>query len=113
MSLVDLIDKTEGMGAITYLQYTGLHDKNGKEIYEGDRITGTVSKNKENVCSGVIAAGLLGQEVTGFVNYSTLYAQFYFTMDEIIYLDLAFGIRDYEIIGNIYEHPYIQQPIKP
>lgn len=73
-------------------QYTGLHDKNGKEIYEGD----IIELKANNGCC----------EMTGIIIY-----------DEY---DLAFELRDIgegtqeclwyteqelEVIGNIYDNP--------
>jgi uncharacterized phage protein (TIGR01671 family) len=74
---------------VELMQYTGLKDKNGKEIYEGDIIRHDWGLNK----------------IT-FEDYS-------FTAEHIISFDGAFNCNlylsdigsDCEVIGNIYENP--------
>ena len=71
------------------MQYTGLHDKNGKEIYEGDIIQyGDIHK--------------------GIVEYSEKYAQFILKETDNIsdeYEALGeFNIIVFEVIGNIYDN---------
>lgn len=73
-------------------QFTGLTDKNGKEIYEGDIVTFT----KE------IINGVIFQE-KGFVKYRPDCAMFVLqsdTGDEI----LSYCTRHIEVIGTIYDN---------
>ena len=71
-------------------QFTGLTDKNGKEIFEGD-----VIKNARGDW-GVIVWKAPYFEVTVSETQSSLYSREYF--DEV------------EIIGNIHEHPELLTP---
>jgi uncharacterized phage protein (TIGR01671 family) len=75
-------------------QYTGLKDKHGKEIYEGD-----ISKYIETrYCDE--------QEETAIVTFNE--GAFYpLPVDHIEEHDGYYSIlrNDYEIIGNIYENP--------
>lgn len=69
------------------MQFTGLHDKNGKEIYEGDFIT----------YSGITSNG---QKIIRVVNYNSDYARFQGGM-----YPLSETKNLIEVIGNIYENP--------
>ncbi|MFJ7663721.1 YopX family protein [Lysinibacillus sp. NPDC097162] len=77
---------------ITYMQYTGLKDKSGKEIYEGDILTDH------------------GDEGPLYIEYSTVHAAFVF-VDKFdppgttLYTTTCISYGGFEIIGNIYENP--------
>jgi len=69
---------------VALMQYTGIKDRNGVEIYEGDII---------KVASNAVAT----------IIYFTPYAQFIGQQGNFL-MDLNDGNR-YEVIGNIYENP--------
>lgn len=73
-------------------QYTGLHDKNGKEIYEGDFVRFHMHErgiHESEYQTGLVEFG--GGRFYAYLDCSTLY----FCGDS----------EDYEVIGNIYDNP--------
>lgn len=90
----DITDKVEIM------QYTGLHDKNGKEIYEGDIIEFSYDMFIGNFDTFVAKGKIVFEEgafyVEVFENERT-------TEDEA-YLLYSINLDTIEVIGNIYEN---------
>ena len=91
----------------TLRQCTGREDKTGKLLFEGDIVKGICSKNPRNVCAGLQQSNKLGKELIGYIRYSASYCQFYFTTDDITYLNLLVGLKDIEIIGNKFENKHL------
>jgi uncharacterized phage protein (TIGR01671 family) len=79
------------------MQFTGLLDKNGKEIYEGDIVIcingheGVVEWEKSDCCFNV----------TGYYNASNDYPSMAFMEGQ-----------PFEVIGNIYENPELLEDMK-
>ena len=79
---------------VTLMQYTGLKDKNGKEIYEGDVVTWVERGMKNCKAVGQVSWDKDGWNVQDFYNGS---------QDEP---GRAFSENaEVEIIGNIWENP--------
>ena len=66
-------------------QFTGLHDKNGKEIYEGDIIRDSTDQFQVWIEEGAILIGANDKYCDDFL--------------------LNFDVAKMEVIGNIYENP--------
>ena len=85
-----IVDNQEGIGREvvpeTIGQYTGLKDKNGKKIYEGD----------------IVKAFYFETEVTGKIEF--IYGTFALTNSEISDNQL-FIFEKLEVIGNVWDNP--------
>jgi len=89
-------------GAGTVMQFTGLRDKNGKEIYEGDTIS-----------MDLYGDTLCGYQVTYCGNQDAglgMFAGYYFQRDDFeswgeLEARCTENGDNYEIIGNIYQNP--------
>ena len=73
-----------------WMQFTGLKDKNGKDIYEGDIIK---ISNHDEVYFGIIK-----------FNHQTGRFMFFDIADQTLY-GLMSNDQSNEVVGNIYENP--------
>lgn len=79
---------------VELMQYTGLKDKNGKEIYEGDIVTVIDEILGSPFCDGI----------TGKIVYDE--AAFFIVPKNVLETQWLFNeCAVYEVIGNIYEDP--------
>jgi uncharacterized phage protein (TIGR01671 family) len=75
-----------------YMQYTGLKDKNGKEIYEGDIIK----------C----------KDYSNYINYEVVEDMIEWLQDYSYAKEEMCAYEEIEVIGNIYENPELLGDVK-
>ena len=89
--------ETRNQDRFELMQYTGLKDKNGKEIYEGDII------RYLDFDMGIEGAGDEYQN-QGIVKYDDNLAMFYVSNRNEVEMENLWLDDNLEIIGNIYEN---------
>ncbi|WP_455458918.1 YopX family protein [Streptococcus salivarius] len=105
---------------VVLMQSTGLRDKNGKEIFEGDVLK--FNDSWENHCyEGYVDGEIEGvnyveiqSESTGFIFCKTKYPDsslFYYANEEHLTFQEILGDGDFgfEVVGNIYENPELAE----
>ena len=81
---------------VEFMQYTGLEDKNGKEIYEGDILS---NGNDEKPYKIIFENGSFRAELEGdFEEYS-------FDLIDVV-------AQGCEVAGNIYENPELMEEVR-
>ncbi len=99
MQAVEILPETLG-------QYTGLKDKNGKEIYEGDIVS---FEDAECDAEGYHDNVFLNR---GVVSYDEVSMCYYFSNRQTVDMEDLYIPTDAEIIGNIYENPELLEEVK-
>ena len=85
------------IGEFELMQFTGLKDKNGKEIYEGDVLSEPIQIDEEWTNSAIPV--IWSDEKSAFC------VDFSFDKDGSFIEYLSENCSEMEIIGNIYENP--------
>lgn len=96
----EVVEMAEGYMSINdvtnVMQFTGLKDKNGKEIYEGDIVIGRSDDSAE--VSKVTVEW--DEKMSGWKPFN------YFSTNGVNHIeDAFFDLSTCEVIGNIYENP--------
>lgn len=99
----------ERLKDVEITQFTGLKDKNGKEIYEGD-ILCIEDENLDileladgnHTTEVIFKAGIFGVEILDDGKY---FNRDFFSLREIIFADYEISENTFEIIGNKFENP--------
>ena len=89
-------------------QYTGLTDKNGKKIFEGDIVKATITSNMEIGDYTKADIGVVGYDNIGVLGIVKYYDNGVPVWSDIIHeLELSGAVIDYsfEVIGNIHDNP--------
>lgn len=84
---------------VKLMQYTGLKDKNGKEIYEGDIV------NCEKRGPAFYHSKVIYNAINARYEVVAMGCPFPLRLEPGLDEDISIGGIDYEVIGNIYENP--------
>ena len=96
-------DNITEQGANIFVQYTGLKDKNGREIYEGDIVQFKHEQSDVWEVSEVVYFGDGEWQYPAFdLNAGNLKSHF---EAHVLQTIVCSGEYDYKVVGNIYENP--------
>lgn len=83
------------------MQYTGLKDKNGKEIYEGDIVKVKLYKGEEEK----YFIGKVEYFGSNFIVDADNNSEYHIYDLDGFGIDYRYNLEDCEVIGNIYDNP--------
>ncbi|NGQ95445.1 hypothetical protein G3578_09795 [Brevibacillus sp. SYP-B805] len=98
---------------MTVMQFTGLHDKNGREIYEGDLVRNhrRVSVYGDEILKVIYQEAVITESPDG-VRWTSEKPGFRFIRIGKGMITAFVPHEDLEVIGNIYENPELLQSEK-